>query len=165
VQWADVDWDAGTIQIRRQVQVIQGSITISDYTKTDAGQRMLPLAPGLLARLRTHWTQQQEERTLAGASWHDHDLIVPSELGTPLGPSNIHRQYRTVLPAAGLPHIRIHDLRHTCATLLGDLTSDRIISAILGHTPGSITAKYAKVTIAQMREALDTLYQRLTAPD
>jgi integrase len=165
VRWADVDWDAGTIQIRRQVQVIQTTITISDYTKTDAGQRVLPLAPGLLARLRTHWAQQQEERTLVGEAWHDHDLIVPSELGTPLGPSNIHRHYRTVLPAAGLPHIRIHDLRHTCATLLGDLTSDRVIGAILGHTPGSVTAKYAKVTLSQMREALDTLYQRLTAVD
>jgi integrase len=126
---------------------------------------VLPLAPRLLTRLRTHWAQQQEERALVGAAWHDHDLIVPSALGTPLGPSNIHRQYRTVTPAAGLPHIRIHDLRYTCATLLGDFTSDRVIGAILGHTPGSVTAKYAKVTIAQMREALDRLYQRLTAVD
>jgi hypothetical protein len=47
-------------------------------------------------------------------------------------------------------------------TLLGERVSDRVIAAILGHTPGTVTARYAKVTLTQMREALEGLYVELT---
>jgi integrase len=67
-----------------------------------------------------------------------------------------------VLACAALGNMRIHDLRHTCATLLGERTSDRMIAAILGHTPGTVTARYAKVTLSQMRGALDAHFAELT---
>ena len=99
---------------------------------------------------------------LMGAGWNDRDLVFPTETGTPLGPSNLLRHYRLLLTCAGLAHVRLHDLRHTCATLLGERVSDRVIAAILGHTPGTVTARYAKVTLAQMRAALEELYRELT---
>jgi integrase len=162
LRWIDLDWNAGSVQIRRQVQVVKMKVVVSEYTKTDAGRRVLPLAPALLARLRAHEQNQQEERALRGAAWTDHELIFPSESGLPMQPTNLHRHYQGVLASAGLSDVRIHDLRHTCATLLGERTSDRVIAAILGHTPGTITAHYAKVTLAQMRVALDAHYAELT---
>jgi integrase len=160
--WADIDWDNGTVQIRRQVQLIKSRVVISDYTKTDAGQRVLPLAPALIARLRAHQQNQEEERAVMGDEWKQSDLVFPSETGGPLNPPNLNRHFAAVLACAGLRRIRLHDLRHTCATLLGERSSDRVIAAILGHTPGTVTARYAKVTLSQMREALDIHYAELT---
>lgn len=100
-----------------------------------------------------------------GSGWKERALIFDTENGTPVSPSNLTRHYRMLLACAGQTSLRLHDLRHTCATLLGERTSDRVISAILGHTPGTVTAQYAKVTLTQMREALNGLYQELTGVD
>jgi integrase len=160
-----VDWEAGTVQVRRQVQQINAKTVVSEYTKTDSGRRVLPLAPALLARLRAHWQNQQEERALMGAEWNERNLVFPTETGVPVSPSNLLRHFRLLLVCAGLDHVRLHDLRHTCATLLGERVSDRVIAAILGHTPGTVTARYARVKLPQMREALEVLYQALTGAD
>ncbi len=165
LSWEDVDWEASTVQVRRQVQQINAKVVVSDYTKTDAGRRTLPVPHTLLERLRAHWQNQQEERALMGAPWNERDLIFPTETGAPVSPSNLLRHYRLLLRCAGLPSVRLHDLRHTCATLLGERIGDRVIAAILGHTPGTVTARYAKVTLTQMREALEDLYRALTGVD
>jgi integrase len=165
LSWADLDWEKGTVQVRRQVQQINGKVIVSDYTKTDAGRRILPIPQALLERLRAHWQNQQEERALMGAGWNERELIFPTETGAPVSPSNLLRHYRLLLSCAGLPSVRLHDLRHTCATLLGERIGDRVIAAILGHTPGTVTARYAKVTLTQMREALEGLYRELTGAD
>jgi integrase len=165
LSWADLDWEKSTVQVRRQVQQINGKVIVSDYTKTDAGRRILPIPQALLERLRAHWQNQQEERALKGAGWNERELIFPTETGAPVSPSNLLRHYRLLLTCAGLPSVRLHDLRHTCATLLGERIGDRVIAAILGHTPGTVTARYAKVTLTQMREALEGLYRELTGAD
>ena len=100
-----------------------------------------------------------------GEGWNELKLLFPSETGVPLSPSNLLRHFRLLLTIAGLPSVRLQDLRHTCATLLGEHVSDRVIAALLGHTPGTVTARYAKVKLPQMRQALETLYQELTRPD
>jgi integrase len=163
--WDELDWEAGTVQVRRQVQQINGKVIVSDYTKTDAGRRTLPIPQALLERLRAHWQNQQEERALVDEGWNELGLLFPSETGVALSPSNLLRHFRLLLKIAGLPSVRLHDLRHTCATLLGERVSDRVIAAILGHTPGTVTARYAKVKLPQMRQALETLYEELTKPD
>ena len=165
LSWEDLDWEDGTVQVRRQVQQINGKVVVSDYTKTDAGRRTLPIPQALLARLRAHWQNQQEERALMGEGWNKLGLIFPSETGVPVSPSNLLRHFRLLLTAAGLTQIRLHDLRHTCATLLGERVTDRVIAAILGHTPGTVTARYARVRLPQMREALEALYGELTGVD
>lgn len=165
LSWEDIDWEAGAVQIRRQVQAINTKVVISEYTKTDAGRRTLPVAPALLARLREHQCEQQEERALMGSGWNERGMVFVTENGTPVSPSNLARHYRMLLACAGQGPLRLHDLRHTCATLLGERTSDRVISAILGHTPGTVTARYARVKLPQLREALDALYLALTGAD
>src|SRR5690606_15542536 len=97
--------------------------------------------------------------------WSERGLIFPTEVGTAAGPSNLVRHFGLLLSCAGLPHMRLHDLRHTCATLLGARVRDRVLAAILGHTPGTVTARYARVKLPQMREALEALYLELTGTD
>lgn len=165
LSWDDLDWEASTVQVRRQVQAISAKVIVNEYTKTDAGRRTLPLAPALLERLRAHQLNQQEERALMGPGWNERGLIFATDTGGPVSPSNLRRHYQMLLTCAGLTPLRLHDLRHTCATLLGERVGDRVIAAILGHTPGTVTARYAKVTLTQMREALEGLYQELTDVD
>jgi integrase len=53
-----------------------------------------------------------------GALWQDHGLVFPSGIGTPLLCGNVNRAFKAALRRAGLPEIRFHDLRYSCATLL-----------------------------------------------
>jgi integrase len=76
---------------------------------------------------------------LAGL-WKDNGLVFPSQVGTPLSARNLQRQFKALLERAGLPPIRFHDLKHTCATLLlSRNVHPKIVSEMLGHSNISIT--------------------------
>ena len=77
---------------------------------------------------------------LAGSAWRDHDLVFPSTVGTPLNPGNLWEAFRALLARAGVPSIRLHDLRHSCATFLAlQGVPPRTIMDILGHSDLSTT--------------------------
>jgi integrase len=71
----------------------------------------------------------------------DHGLIFSSEIGTPLNPENlVKRSFKPLLMRAGLPEIRFHDLRHTCATLLmGRDVHPKLVQELLGHATIAMT--------------------------
>ena len=73
--------------------------------------------------------------------WKDHGLVFTTETGTPINPSNLRqRSFGPLLKKAGLPHIRFHDLRHTCATLLlSQSTHPKFVQELLGHAIIAIT--------------------------
>ena len=80
----------------------------------------------LVAALRSHRTRQLEERLALGSNWQDSGFVFTSTLGTPLEPRNLNRKFDALLEKANkgleekdkLPKIRLHDLRHSCATIL-----------------------------------------------
>ncbi len=161
LRWRDLDFDKAELKISQQYQTIEGKTTATT-PKTKTSKRILPVPPLLLDRLRAHWRNQQEERKLLGVEWKEHGLIFPSEVGTPLGPRNLNRMYYDVRNAAGLPGVRIHDLRHSCGTCLGDLgVPEMVIAALLGHSGGSITWRYVHPTIQAMRNAVEKLERLL----
>ena len=88
-----------------------------------------------------HREIQDAERARANGSWREQGLVFPNTLGTPMDYTNlVPRHFKPLLRRAGLPDIRFHDLRHTCATLL--LTKGvhpKIVSEMLGHSSVSIT--------------------------
>jgi integrase len=81
--------------------------------------------------------------------------VFASSVGTPLEPRNVTRQFKALLKAAGLPDIRLHDLRHSCATLLlAQGVSPRVVMETLGHSQVSLTLNtYSHVLPALQREA------------
>jgi integrase len=163
--WNDLNWEKAELKITQQIQTIDGKTTATT-PKTKTSKRTVPVPPLLLERLRTHWNTQQEERRLLGAEWHEHGLIFPSEVGTPMGPRNLNRMYYDVRNTAELPGVRLHDLRHTCGTCLGDLgVPEMVIAALLGHSGGSITWRYVHPTIKAMRAAVERLEHLLTGND
>lgn len=160
--WRDLDWKAGTIKITQQVQLINGKTVISDTPKTETSRRTLPLPPGLLARLRDAWDERQEERKLRGADWHEHGLIFPSEVGTPLITQNLHGVMKRAMARAGVPIRRIHDLRHTCASLLAEQgEQESLRGQLLGHKPVTMTDFYTHASMDAIRAAVTRLERSL----
>ena len=84
--------------------------------------------------------RQLEARLAAGGRWLDGGFVFASSIGTPLEPRNVTRQFKALLTAASLPNIRLHDLRHSCATLLlAPGVNPRVVMETLGHSQVSLT--------------------------
>ncbi|MGY0386408.1 tyrosine-type recombinase/integrase [Nocardioides sp. WG-D5] len=149
--WKNIDFEAGTIRIDQQLQRIDGKLTISPV-KTEAGQRVLPLSESV-------------RRVLGPVAPPDGDvgdetnLVFRSTTGTGIDPQNFTRQFQAICAEAGLPRIRLHDLRHTTATLLKKIgVPDRDIQHILGHADITTTQQiYQHADMELESEALNAL--------
>ena len=87
-----------------------------------------------MRHLREHKKRQDNERQALGEAWRDHGLVFASSIGTPVEPRNVNRRWDELRRRAGLDWLRLHDLRHGCATLLlAKGVPDRVIMEVLGH--------------------------------
>lgn len=101
---------------------------------------MVPLPQAVVDALKQHQLDQLAERRNAGEFWEDWGLVFTTGFGTPLSPRNDYREFRRIVERVGLRRVRLHDLRHTAATLmLGQAVSPRAIMEMLGHSQISIT--------------------------
>ena len=110
--------------------------------------------------LRAQRAAQLSERLAAGTAWHNqHDLVFVTELGAPLDPAADHREWQALLKAAGVPRARLHDARHTAATLLlSQGVSARVVMEILGHSQITLTlGTYSHVMPELARDAADRM--------
>jgi len=100
----------------------------------------------------------------ADDQWQDHGLIFTTSVGTPIHPRNLLREFKTILKDAGLPLIRFHDLRHTCASLLlNDNVSPIVVARRLGHSKPSTTMDIYGHLIPDMQtEAAEKLDELIT---
>jgi integrase len=91
--------------------------------------------------LKAHRKRQLEERMRFAESYEDRGLVFSTTVGTPVDPDNlVKRSFKPLLEKAGLPEIRFHDLRHTCATLLlGRSVHPKIVQELLGHATIAMT--------------------------
>jgi integrase len=162
LRWVDLDWEKATLKVTQQVQTIGGKTLITS-PKSETSRRILVLPPALLARLRDHRRNQQEERALLDTDWKEHGLIFASEVGTPKMPRNFERDFYRFRSAAGLSsEINFHLLRHSVATWLDELgASEAMIAAILGHSGGTVTRRYVHVRLPAMRQVIEQLEQTL----
>lgn len=144
--------------IDKQVRYLPGGVKLTDV-KTRGSRRDLPLISVIADRLPAHLEAQRIERERWGVDWHNHWLLFPAENGNPKEPSNMLREFKLILKAAGLPEeIRMHDFRHTAATHAGEMGMEEyVIAAMLGHGKGNATRRYAKATMLSMREVLENV--------
>lgn len=110
--------------------------------KTDAGERTIALDPETLRVLHAHQTVRDAEKALRGDHWVDQTSLLFTEPdGTPLHPAKATDTFTTLAAEAGLPPIRLHDLRHGAATLaLAAGVDIKIVQDMLGHSSHAITA-------------------------
>lgn len=153
LRWEDVDLDASRLSIRStRVVLSKGSAILSD-PKTDRGRRTVPLDETLVDALKAHRRLQLEERMAWGAGWVDSGLVFTREDGTPLRPDYLSALFDRLTRHAVLRRIRLHDTRHTAATLaLRAGIPTEVVSRWLGHASVAITQDTYQHAIPSMME-------------
>lgn len=164
LRWQDIDFDGRTLRVCQALSRIGHEIVIAE-PKTAGSRRILPLPDTLAASLKERRRAQLEDRMAAGDKWTDSGLVFTSREGASIDPRTVKRHLDRILIAAGLPHCRVHDLRHFCASLLlAQGVPLKVVSDILGHTQISITADlYTHVLPSLKQDALGALDRMLTA--
>jgi integrase len=160
--WNDVDLERGSIIITKTLQrVARDGVPVIGDPKTARSRRMIPLSPATTRALRAHRARQAEVRLAAGAAYAGYDLAFASRHGFPFRHQRVGEALAASLSAAGLPRIRVHDLRHSAATLmLGAGVPAKVASERLGHSSVAFTLdRYSHVTTGMQ----DAAVVRLTA--
>jgi integrase len=141
LKWEDVDLETGTVQVRRTLSTQTGKEVAFSPPKTAKGRRSIKLPEVAKKSLRKNLHAQREERTSLAGLWEDSGLVFTTRVGTPLGRQElVTRSFKPLLRKVGLPDIRFHDLRHTCATLLlSKGVHAKFVQELLGHATISIT--------------------------
>jgi len=123
--------------------------------KTSPSRRTVPIPEECLAALKQHKAQQAEEQLLLGQAYQDHGLVFCQANGKPIDPRNFLRYFDKIIEQAGLPPSRVHDARHTFATLMLELgESPKTVQTMLGHSRVAITLDiYSHVSLELEKKA------------
>jgi integrase len=164
LKWVDLDLDAGRLTVLRSLQRVAGKLQLVE-TKTNSGRRTITLPQIALRALREHRRRQSQERLIAGSEWNDGGLVFTGYRGTPLEPMTLRRDFCRVLAKAGLPAMRLHDLRHSAASLMLTLGVPlKTIQEVLGHSSIGVTAGfYAHLGEQLKQQAADAMDAALDA--
>ncbi len=182
--WDDLDLDEGIWRVRRQLrrrpwehgcppeqpcgqeshrcpQRQGGGPYLKMTTKTDAGDRVIPLPLFVVEALREHLVLQQRQRAAAGDLWKPTipGLVFTTPLGAPVDHRNDYRRWKALLRSAGARDVRLHDARHTTITLLAQAGVPRgIIATIVGHDDPAFTERvYTHIDLDAARVATRAL--------
>jgi integrase len=141
LKWEDIALDRKLLQVKRTLSGTKGGEPIFSNPKTAKGRRSVKLTARAVEALRRHRERQLEEREEVAGLWQNHGLVFPTRIGTPMSRHNlVARSFKPLLKRAGLPEIRFHDLRHTCATLMLAVGANpKVAQETLGHANVTIT--------------------------
>jgi integrase len=137
--WKDVNFTDARLSIRRSL-VLVGGVPQVLQPKTKRSRRTVPIPDETVAALKAHRAAQLQERLALGPGYSDGDLVFAREDGTALHPDTFSEHFQRHAKAAELPPIRVHDLRHTFATLALEAgIPAKVVSVNLGHAGVGIT--------------------------
>jgi integrase len=139
-KWQDVDLENATVSVRRTLTRSGGRYSLGE-PKTKKSRRFIRLTVRAADALGQHLERQLSEMQMVGDAYADQGLVFTTDTGATVNPSNLRRRsFAPLLRKANLPHIRFHDLRHTCATLLlRKGTHPKFVQELLGHATVAIT--------------------------
>lgn len=157
LRWGDCDLERGTVTVRQSTTFAHGGRHTGN-PKTASGIRRLATPAEVVARLRAHRIRQLNEKMERRPAWVETDLVIGGMTGEGIWPQTLRRAMAAGIAAAGIPRIRLHDLRHTYATHM--LLAGRpvhVVARALGHANPAITLRtYAHVLDASERDLADT---------
>lgn len=165
LRWLDVDLIMAEIYVSRSMHRLLSHDIIFSGTKTAKSSRTVALAPSIVIMLRKHLDKEMAECAWAGVPFTNDRLLFCHWDGQPLIPSSVSQAWRRLIRRLGYGHIRFHDLRHSCATLLLKAgVHPKIVQERLGHSSIAITLDtYSHVTPGmqhQAAEALDAILEQ-----
>lgn len=157
--WRDLDAETGRLIIARAWVTTVGGEASLQAPKIARGRRQLALDRTTVTALSGWRRAQLEERLAMGAAYADNDLIFCRADGLPYSPGYISAEFKAQVKSAGLPAIRLHDLRHTHASLmLQQGVHPKVVSERLGHGSTAFTMDtYAHTTPALHAEAAESV--------
>jgi integrase len=180
LRWNNVDMENRTFTILEQLpyRVEPGTTVIKEMAPTKSNDRVLPITDSTLPYFGRQLALQQKQRELtelSGQPYYENHLVLSKPNGVPLTASRVTNSFAQMLRHLGMPHIRFHDLRHSAATNMHQLTGDfYTVGEILGHTLKGIgislgistnleavTAQYVDVRLDRKKVVLDTYHNAL----
>lgn len=158
LRWEHVGLADGSIRIVHTLVMVQGHVQES-VPKTKTGRRTVPLDAHLVGLLTARRRSQAADRLRAGEAWTDSGYVFTNKLGERLSPDWISGRFEDLVRTAKLPRIRLHDTRHTAASIMvATRVPAKVVQEMLGHSHVSITLSlYAHVTPTMGREAGEAL--------
>ena len=158
VRWQDIDFDRRRLSIRQTIISIDYRVEIGE-PKTARGRRSVALDSGTITALRAHRVKQNQLKLMLGEAWQDNDLVFCRDDGSPVHPDRFTQMFDKHVRDSGLPRIRLHDLRHTHASLaLAAGIHPKVISERLGHSTVAFTMDVYSHAIPSMEaEAAETI--------
>ena len=176
LSWADVDLELGRLRVRQQLERRRYRHGCEDPTrcderpskcsnrrygglvlaepKTKQSKRTLPMPRPMIDALRRHRQVQRKARIYAGSEWQESGLVFTTVTGRPIDPGAHSVHWVKSLEGAGVRPARLHDARHTAATLLlVQGVHQRVVMDMLGWTSPTMTARYQHVVPELVEEA------------
>ena len=180
LRWDNVDLKNMKFSVIEQLpfKVPPGTKNISEMAPTKSNDRELPITEVTLPYFKKHLALQQKQKELAelsGQSYYENNLVIAKADGSPFRSERVTNNFGQFLRHLGMPHIRFHDLRHSAATNMHQLTGDfYTVGEILGHTLKGIgislgistnleavTAQYIDVRLDRKLTVLEAYHSKL----
>ncbi len=162
LRWQDIDFDNGLLRLKSQIQLVENKPTFTSL-KTARSMRTIALTEEGIQAL---WSQKeivQRMKEHAGEAWEEWDLVFPRVAGSPRSSTVDSDEWHRCLSLCGIPRRRLHDARHTAATLMySQGIGIETISRTLGHSSSAITSRlYVHSAEEPLRDAARKLNQVL----
>ena len=184
LRWRNVDLENNTFDVSEQLpfKVPPKTKVIEEMAPPKSNGRKLPITELARPFFLKQFAMQEAQREQAekdGKPYYDNDLVVAKPDGSPISASWVSSQFGKLLEDLDMPHIRFHDLRHTAATNMHQLTGDfYTVGEVLGHTLAGIgvslglsmnfeavTARYVDVRLERKKEVLDAYHGAVKQAD
>jgi integrase len=166
LKWSSVDLSAGTVSIEENRVVVERQV-LTGTPKSKKSKRILPMPTEVVDVLKAARKRQLEDRLAAGSQYRGGGYVASNQLGEPLHPDAITSRWEKVLRDLGIPAVRLHDARHSCATLMHLRgVPIAVIAAWLGHASAAFTmATYAHSQDDALKAAASSFGRVVTTCD
>jgi integrase len=152
LRWSDIALDSARLSVCHAVVAV--AYAVLESTPKSQNARVVDLDRETVELLRAHRRRQEQEREEWGADYQDRDLIACWENGSAIHPHSFSQSFERIVRKAGIRRIRLHDLRHTHATLaLKAGVPVKVVSERLGHESPAFTLKQYAHVIPGMQAA------------
>jgi integrase len=142
LRWGDVNLGQRTLRIGKTRVDVGGRALDQDDPKTASAGRVLPIPDALLSELTAAKARQAAERLALGEAYSGRGHVVCNEAGEPYHPSTLSTMWQAAIKNLDVPQVRLHDARHTCATLMHlQGVPIALVAAWLGHADVSFTLR------------------------
>jgi integrase len=166
LRWTDLDLARGTLRLQRTLLRLPGQGWVEQEPKTHQA-RAISLPALAVESLQRHRVAQLQARLAAGERWQDMGLVFANSVGRPIEPQNIlRRSFVPLLERAGLPRIRVYDLRHSAASLLLALgVHPKVVQELLGHSTIRLTMDTYSHSVPTLQASAMAQLDRLLTQD